>query len=131
MVGYGAASAAALVVDMTILWSLVRYAEWNYLVAATTSYLAGAGVAYVLSLQWAFKQHLIQDRRLEFIAFVAIGLAGLAVNAGVISALVGYFGFQVMPAKCVAAAFTFLSNFLTRRRMLFYRRSPLRDLHVR
>jgi putative flippase GtrA len=124
VVGYGAASAAALIVDLSILWVLVRFFSWWYLAAATASFLAGASVAYVLSLKLAFKQHRLRSRRVEFVSFVAIGTVGLVVNAGIISLAVGYFGLHYLLAKCVAACFTFTVNFVARRQILFVRQSP-------
>ena len=124
-IGYGAASAGALAVDMVILWVLVRFFGWEYLAAATASFLAGAVVAYVLSLKLAFKHRRLRDQRVEFISFVAIGMAGLAVNAGVIFVAVRYFGLHYLLAKCVAAGFTFMCNFIARRQILFIRHSTV------
>jgi putative flippase GtrA len=122
-VGYGAASVCALAVDMAILWTLVHFFSWDYLAAATASFLAGAVVAYLLSVKIAFKEHRLRDRRTEFASFVGIGTIGIAVNAGIMSIAVRYFGLHYIIAKCVAAAFTFTCNFVARRQMLFVRRS--------
>jgi putative flippase GtrA len=122
-VGYGAASLCALAVDMGILWTLVHFFSWDYLAAATASFLAGAVISYLLSIKIAFKEHRLQDRRTEFASFVGIGTIGLAVNAGVMSMAVRYFGLHYIIAKCVAAGFTFTCNFVARRQMLFVRRS--------
>jgi putative flippase GtrA len=124
-VGYGAASACALAADMTILWVLVRFFSVGYLAAATASFLAGAAVAYVLSVKLAFKQHRLSDRRAEFLTFVAIGTVGLAINAGVIYMAVQYLGLHYLLAKCVAAGFTFSCNFIARRQILFVRHSSI------
>ena len=124
-VGYGAASACALAADMTILWVLVRFFSVGYLAAATASFLAGAAVAYVLSVKLAFKQHRLSDRRAEFLTFVAIGTVGLAINAGVIYMAVQYLGLHYQLAKCVAAGFTFSCNFIARRQILFVRHSSI------
>jgi putative flippase GtrA len=121
--GYAVASGCALVVDMTILWSLVHFLSWGYMAAAATSFLAGAVIAYELSITLAFKQHRLHDRRAEFLSFVAIGTAGLAVNAVVIYVMVRFFGLHYLIAKCVAAGFTFLCNFIARRQILFVRHS--------
>jgi len=126
-VGYGAASAVALGVDMGILWILVHFFEWGAITAATTSFLAGAVVAYQLAVRLAFKQHRLRDRRAEFVGFVGIGTAGLAINAGVIAFAVRYLGIHYIIAKCVAAGFTFTCNFLARRQLLFIRRPPMRE----
>jgi putative flippase GtrA len=122
-VGYGAASLCALAVDMAILWTLVHFFSWDYLAAATASFLAGAVVAYLLSVKIAFKEHRLRDRRTEFASFVGIGTIGIAVNAGIMSIAVRYFGLHYIIAKCVAAGFTFTCNFVARRQMLFVRRS--------
>jgi putative flippase GtrA len=119
--GYGAASACALSVDIGILWVLVHFFSWGYVGAAIVSFLAGATVAYGLSIKLAFKHHRLRDRRAEFISFVAIGGAGLAVNSSVISVAVRYFGLHYLIAKCIAAGFTFICNFLARRHLLFVR----------
>ncbi|HEX3848924.1 MAG TPA: GtrA family protein [Steroidobacteraceae bacterium] len=121
--GYGAASAAALAVDVAILWTLVHFLGWGYLSAATTSFLAGAVVAYVLSVKLAFKQHRLCDRRVEFLSFVAIGTLGLVVNAAVMSLAINYLGLHYLLAKGVAAGCTFTCNFIARRQILFVRRS--------
>jgi putative flippase GtrA len=124
-IGYAAASACALIVDMAVLWGLVGYFSWNYLAAATTSFLIGAVVAYELSIRLAFKQHRLHDRRAELLSFVAIGIVGLAVNAAVIFIAVRYFGLHYLIAKCVAAGFTFMCNFIARRQILFVRQSSV------
>ena len=118
-VGYTIAAGSALMVDVSLLWVLVRFLYWDYLTAAATSFLAGAVVAYKLSVKFAFKCHKFQDRRLELISFVALGAVGLVVNAAVIFEAVNYFGLHFLVAKCIAAVFTFTCNFLLRRQILF------------
>ena len=108
---------------MGILWVLVGFFDWQYLAAATMSFLAGAVVAYALSLKLAFKQHRLRDWRVEFVAFVTIGTIGLAINAGVIFMAVRFLGVHYLFAKCIAAGFTFVCNFVARRQILFVRRS--------
>ena len=117
--GYLAASSCALLVDMSILWWLVHVAHLGYEVAAAASFLSGAVVAYQLSVRIAFRHRRLRDRRAEFASFIAIGAAGLAVNAAVMFVAVTGLGLSLMPAKCVAAVFTFSCNFLLRRQLLF------------
>jgi len=117
--GYAVASACALAVDVAILWTLVHFFSWGYLAAATLSFLAGAGVAYAISVTLVFKRHRLRDRRAEFAGFVAIGAVGLAINAGVMLLAVRYIGLHYLLAKGVAAGCTFTCNFLARRQILF------------
>lgn len=124
---YGAASICALAVDAGLLWLLVQFLSIGYLPAATISFMAGATVAYVISVRLAFRNHRLQDRRAEFASFVAIGAPGLAINAGVISLAVESFGVHFMLAKCMAAGVTFGYNFLARRQLLFQQRPRLTE----
>jgi putative flippase GtrA len=117
--GYGIASAVALGVDMGILKALVSWVGWNYLVAATISFTAGAVVAYILSVRLAFGSRRVTNRSIELLVFVALGIVGLVVNAAVIWACVSLVGLVVLQAKLVAAVGTFLTNFTLRRALLF------------
>jgi putative flippase GtrA len=120
--GYLAASGCALLVDMSILWWLVHVAHLGYEFAAAASFLSGAVVAYQLSVRIAFRHRRLRDRRTEFVSFVAIGAVGLAVNAALMLVAIASVGLALIPAKCVAAVFTFTCNFLLRRQILFIRR---------
>jgi putative flippase GtrA len=126
-VGYLAASGCALVVDMTILFSLVHFFSWGYLSAATTSFLAGALIAYELSIRIAFRQHRLRDRRAELASFVAIGAMGLLINAAVIYIGVRFLGLHYLISKCLAACFTFACNFIARRQLLFVGQTSVRE----
>ena len=120
-IGYGASSICALAIDILLLWCFVRFLKFGYTTAATLSFLAGATVAYTLSVRLAFKDHRLKDRRTEFISFVAIGGLGLALNAGIIALATSYFDLHYLLAKLLAAGSTFGFNFVARRQMLFVR----------
>ena len=119
---YGIASAIALLVDASMLWLLVSVCSLDYLLAASISFLCGATVAYAVSAKWAFSHHRLSSQRAEFVSFVAIGLPGLAINAGVISMAVEIFGLHYLVAKGMAAGVTFGFNFFVRRQLLFLKR---------
>lgn len=116
--GYGVASATALSVDMALLWAIVHVGI-HYVAASAVSFTAGAVVAYWLSITLVFREHRMRDRRVEFLAFVAIGLVGLTINTSVIYAAVQFLGLHYMLAKGAAAGFTFSFNFIVRRQLLF------------
>jgi putative flippase GtrA len=124
-VGYLVASACALFADVSILWILVQYFSWPYLAAASSSFIAGVGIAYAISVTFVFKQRRLTDRRTEFLSFAAIGAVGLAINAAVIFIVVKFFGLHYLIAKCVAAGFTFVCNFVSRRQFLFIQRASV------
>jgi putative flippase GtrA len=116
---YAAASAVALLVDTGLLLGLSRYAGWDYRAASVVSFMAGASVAYVLSVKFVFHAHRLRSRRLEFSWFVALGLVGVAVNMLVLFIVHGELGFDLILAKGMSAGCTFLTNFALRRQLLF------------
>lgn len=119
--GYAVASGLALAVDMTILFVLVHYFSWWYLAAASTSFIVGLAVAYLISAKLVFKYHRLEDRRAEFVAFAAIGVIALILNAAAMFIGVHYLGLNYLVAKCLAAGFTFIVSFVSRRQILFVR----------
>ena len=119
VIGYGIASAVALGADAGLLYILTHYAQWHYLPASACSFTAGAFVAYALSVKLAFHSHRLRNRWLEILSFVVLGLAGLAVNSLAMFIAVSKLGLMVLPAKALAAACTFVTNFIVRRQLLF------------
>jgi putative flippase GtrA len=124
--GYAAASGCALILDLATLWALVHFLSFGYLTAATIAFLAGAVFAYALSINMAFKHHRLQNQAAEFVWFVIIGSAGLAINTAVIFVLVSYVGIHYLFVKGIAAAFSFSCNYIGRRQLLFPEHSTIR-----
>ena len=114
--------ACAFVIDVAVLFVLVHYFSWWYVAAATASFLVGLLFGYVLSVTLVFKYRRLEDPRIEFASFAAIGVVGLAINAAAMSVGVQILGLHYLVAKCGAAGFTFVWNFVARRQFLFVRR---------
>jgi putative flippase GtrA len=115
---YGAVSGVALAVDTSGLLLAAHFV--HYLWAATFGFLLGAVVSYFLSVRWAFRhRRLAASPRTEFVAFAAIGVAGLGLNNLVIYAAVERAGLGLLAAKAVAAVITFAFNFGARKWGLF------------
>jgi putative flippase GtrA len=118
MFAYALVSAVALAADTGILVMLTRVG-WHYLPASAASFAVGAVVAYVLSVRFVFSVHRLHNRTLEFGYFVALGLAGLAVNSVAMAIAVELLGLSIIAAKALAACCTFTTNFVLRRQLLF------------
>jgi putative flippase GtrA len=122
--GYGLASGFGLVIDMTVLALLVTSLHLHYLIAATISFICGGAVVYALSVWCVFDSRRIASRALEFSSFIALGAAGLIVNAVAMHIAVGVLALNFMVGKVLAAGFTFCTNFLLRQRVLFSPAAP-------
>jgi putative flippase GtrA len=117
--GYAAVSLVALAVDTAVLYAFVNFAGWHYLPASVPAFAAGASVAYFLSVRWVFRFRQLRHRSLECASFVALGLAGLLVNAAALSVAIDAAGLGLITAKVLAAGCTFATNFTLRRQLLF------------
>lgn len=124
-VGYTAVSVFALLSDISILYVLVHFFSWWYLAAATASFLSGLAVGYSLCVAFVFKFRRLKDRHMEFLSFAAIGAVGLLINTLVMGFTVKFLGMHYLIAKCAAAGFTFVWNFLSRRTLLFAEAGPI------
>ena len=119
LLGYGAASAIALGVDVSLLALLVGPGGWNYLPASAVAFMSGGLVAYTLSVRFVFQQHRIRRRSLELTCFLALGTVGIGINSLVLSLAIEVAGFGLLAAKFCAAGCTFATNFALRRNLLF------------
>ena len=115
---------------LAIKWALVslppffqmgtRFVAAGLLLAASLGFGVGAGAIYLLSTRWVFRRRKLAGKTpVEFSAFVAIGLAGLALNDFVIYLAVDGLGLALLAAKAVAAGASFLFNYTARKLALF------------
>ena len=116
---YALVSAVALAVDTSVLYGFVNFVGWHYLPASVPAFSAGATVAYLLSVRFVFRFRHLRNASLEFASFVALGLAGLLVNATALFVAISAAGLGLVTAKVLAAGCTFATNFTLRRQCLF------------
>lgn len=134
VVRYGLASVFALATDMGVFSALMRLADAGHAPAATAGFIAGAAIAYVISVTWVFAERSFkQHPAMELLTFLVIGLGGLALTQSVL--WVGIDRFHMLPegVKLIAAGATFVFNFFLRKLMLFRANSELAGafLHTR
>jgi putative flippase GtrA len=120
-VRYLAASALALAIDFGLYSGLIRLAGVDYLVAAPIGFTAGLATVYAVSIRWVFRHRRLQSVRDEFAVFALIGLAGMALNQGVIWAGVELLALSPELAKVLSAGTVFGFNFVLRKLLLFTR----------
>jgi putative flippase GtrA len=117
-VRYFLVSLVALGLDMALL---LFFAQWmHYAIAASLSFLLGAGAHYLLSVAFVFRKRRMASRKFsEAIIFVGTGVAALLVNVGVIALFVELLGAPLPLAKLGAAGFSFLFGYGIRKLVLF------------
>ena len=120
-VRYAAASGVALAVDFVSYVVLIRQAGVDYLVAAPIGFALGLVTIYALSVRWVFPIRRLEDARLEFAIFAAVGFAGMALNQCIVYAGVEWLRLSYELAKLASAAVVFGFNFLARKLVLFTR----------
>jgi putative flippase GtrA len=129
LVGYGAASVAALALDYGLLLLCHQALGLSYLVAAAIGFSGGLALVYFLSVAFVFKDRRRAAPAVEFSTFVAIGVAGLLITEALMYLLVDRFGLPAAAAKIPTAGVVFLFNFTARRALLFS--APRMDAEAR
>ncbi len=118
---YTLVGGSAFVIDFGLLYLLVEFFGIQYLLAATVSFLVGSAYNYALSVRFIFPTRVFENRQLEFVIFVGIGVSGLVLNAGVIYVCTAFAGLHYLLSKAIAGVGVFSWNFIARRFMLFSR----------
>jgi putative flippase GtrA len=118
LIRYFVVSVIALGIDMLLLLYL---AQWiHYTLAASLSFMLGAGAHYLLSVALVFrKRRMLSRRYAEAAIFMGAGVFALLVNVGVIALCVELVGISLPLAKLVAAGFSFLFGYGARKLALF------------
>jgi len=117
---YSVVGGACTLLDMAILYALVRFFKFNYLVSSVISFSSGAVLNYFLCTTWIFHQRSISNRKIEFLMYIAITLVVLLINTIVIWFLTSLENFNYMTSKMVSVVITFFLNFLLRKFILHY-----------
>ena len=125
-------SVVALAVDSGLLVAFKDYAAAPLWLAVAIGFTAGVLVNYGLSIAFVFHQHRLGNRGIEFLGFLVIGVAGLAVKEAVIGGLVAVGGLNYKLANIPAVGAAFVFNFGVRRAVLFSKnvRQEFKSDHV-
>ena len=115
---YLIASIVALALDIGLLWLGTREFAMASWLAGAFAYAAGLVLVYVLSVRWVFAHRAVRDARSEFLVFAALGLGGLLLNSATLFFATG-FGLALPFAKGLSAAIGFVTNFVSRKLLLF------------
>jgi putative flippase GtrA len=116
---YLLASGVALIIDFCTYIGLIRFAQINYLIAATAGFFGGLVVVYFLSVKFVFFARNVANKATEFTIFSLIGIAGLLLNNGILYFSVNKLLLSYEASKIVSVGIVFSFNFILRKIILF------------
>lgn len=114
---FGAVGVVNTIVDFAIFITLVRYFEWNLLLANAVSYLIAVSNSYVLNLIWTFtKSQGAKFGAHSYLLFVTVNTVGFLIGSVVIwllqDILIPEFG------KLLSITFTLVWNYFATKRFV-------------
>jgi putative flippase GtrA len=114
---YSLVGAAGTAVQYVILVWLVQSATMPAIAASTVGAIAGAVVNYYLNRRWTFGSTRAHEQALP--RFAAIALAGIALNAIVMTGMLAYPGAHYLLAQVVATGVVLVAGFVANRTWTF------------
>ena len=119
MFRYAVVALVAFFVDFTSLYLLTAYAGFHYLFSAAMAFMLGLGTNFLLSVHWVFVTRIVENKRLEFFIFGAIGLIGLGLTELLMWLFTEQVGLHYLFSKMISTGVVFFWNFLVRKFVLF------------
>lgn len=117
---FGVVGVVNTIVDFAIFITLVRYFEWNLLLANAVSYIIAVSNSYVLNLIWTFrKSEGAKFGAHSYMLFVVVNTVGFLIGSLVIWQLQDI----VIPefAKLMSIAITLIWNFFATKHFVIER----------
>lgn len=112
----------SFLVDFGVLAFLTEVMHLHYLLSAGISFLFGLLVNYLLSVKWVFSTRMVENKYLEFLLFLVIGLIGLGLNELFLWMLTDLAHVYYLISKILTAVVVYLWNFFARKILLFNRK---------
>jgi putative flippase GtrA len=119
LIRYTFVGGLAFIVDFGTLYLLTNYLQIYYLISALIAFLLGLAINYLLSIKWVFDKRNVQNRKLEFILFMIIGVVGLGLNELFLWFLTDILLLYYLISKIVTSIIVYLWNFFARKFILF------------
>lgn len=111
-------SNVAFLVDFLLCLLFVGTLGIGYVPATAMSFTLASILNYRLSILWVFEGDK-EERRLEFLAFLAVSFVGLGLNALGMHLFANVLGVHYLVARVMAASLVFLFNFGCKKELVF------------
>lgn len=110
----------AFAIDYSLLYIFTEYFKIHVLVSSTLSFFISLVINYILSTKWVFQTK--KDTK-EFIFFVIFSVIGLLINQVIMKIGIYNFKCPYMIVKVFATGIVMVYNFITRKFLLFTKKS--------
>lgn len=112
---YFAAALVGYVFDFGTLIFCTEVLQLHYLISATTGFIIGLIVVYLLSNRYVFGESKLKSRTHEFVLFTVIGVIGLGILNCIMWLFTELFAVSYILSKIIATIVVYAWNFLARR----------------
>ena len=119
IIKYSIVGGIAFIVDFSIFYMAINFAEINYFISGFYSFIVGVFVNYLLARRFVFHNHDKVKKSTEFVGVYLISGIGLLIHQFTIYSLVEFINSDVYVSKIVASAIVFLWNYNMRRLYLY------------
>ena len=121
LIRYTFIGGVAFLIDYGTLALLTECFKVHYMISAIFGFTFGLAVNYILSITWVFRQRALNNKLLELLVFVIIGIVGLGLNELFIWIFTNKVEIHYLISKIFTAVIVYLWNFFARKYILFYK----------
>lgn len=121
---YGLVGGSTFLVELFILYFLLKYTNIHYSVAITLLFILATISNYLLSRAFVFKE-ASRGWKTGYLFFLLIAIIGLLLTLGIVAFMVEMLNIDVLISRIVAVALVYLWNFGANQYFNFKPKSPV------
>jgi len=112
---YGIVGGIAAVVNIGMLYVFTELFGLHYIFSNILAFTLGLIVNYFLSVKYVFSKERKENRKLEFIVHIVIGIIGLSLDTLLVYLFTDKADLYYMMSKIISTAIVFIYNFASRK----------------
>jgi putative flippase GtrA len=122
LIRYVISGGTAGVTNLIVLFLLVQYGNIHYLTASVLAYTSGIVVSFTLQKFWTFQDRPTHDVHAQFMRYITIVLANLALNTALMYLLVTHLDVWYLFAQMMAIIVIAITGYLGYKHFVFVAR---------
>lgn len=105
--------------DVSLLYILTEFVHVHYLLATIMGFSVGLIITYLLSILWIFDERQKENKSIEIIIFIFIGIIGLAFTSFFMWLFTSVLMLHYLFSKVFTTVIVFVWNFVAKKKILF------------